>query len=95
MSELEISKDNPQHKGILINFVNAILHNEPLIAPGKEGILGLTISNAMYLSQWTDSWVDIPFDEDLFYSELQKRVSPSVFTKKEVKPVNADMSKSF
>lgn len=95
MSELEISKDNPQHKGILINFVNAILHNEPLIAPGKEGILGLTISNAMYLSQWTDSWVDIPFDEDLFYSELQKRVSSSVFTKKEVKPVNADMSKSF
>ena len=44
MSELEISKDNPQHKGILTNFVNAILHNEPLIAPGKEGILGLTIS---------------------------------------------------
>jgi predicted dehydrogenase len=95
MSEIEISKDNPQHKGILINFVNAILHNEPLIAPGKEGILGLTISNAMYLSQWTDSWVDIPFDEDLFYSKLQERVSSSAFTKKEVKSVDADMSKSF
>src|SRR5690606_1986531 len=31
----------PQHKGIMQNFANAILHGEPLVAPGEEGICGL------------------------------------------------------
>ena len=42
-----------------------------------EGIHGVELSNAMFLSAWTDDWVDIPVDEDLFYDELQKRVRTS------------------
>jgi hypothetical protein len=75
--------------------VEAILNNAPLIAPGPEGILGLTISNAMHLSQWTDSWVDIPFDEELFLKHLNKRIEQSTFTKKTVKATETDMSDSF
>ncbi len=93
--EYAINEPNLQHKGILINFVNAILKGEELIAPGMEGIYGLTISNAMHLSQWTDSWVDIPFDEDLFLTELNKRVRESQFAKKEIKLSETDMSGSF
>ena len=37
----------------------------------------MQLSNAMFLSAWTDDWVDIPVDEDLFYDELQKRVKTS------------------
>ena len=36
------------HKGITQNWVDAILHGTPLIAPGEEGIKGLMISNAMH-----------------------------------------------
>ena len=93
--EYDIDEPNLQHKGILINFVEAILNNAPLIAPGPEGILGLTISNAMHLSQWTDSWVDIPFDEELFLKHLNKRIEQSTFTKKTVKATETDMSDSF
>lgn len=57
--------DGPQHKGILQNFTNALLRGEKLLAPGEEGIHGLTISNAMHLSAWTDDWVDLPLDEEL------------------------------
>ncbi len=94
---IEYSTDEPnlQHKGILINFVNAILYGEKLIAPGAEGIYGLTISNAMHLSQWTDAWVNIPFDEDLFLVELNKRVNESACIKKEIKTSQEDMLKSF
>lgn len=95
ITELDISQDNPKHKGIIINFVNAILKDEPLIAPGQEGILGLTISNAMHLSQWTDAWVDLPIDEDAYYEQLQKHIKDSRFTKKLSKQVETDMSKSF
>jgi len=54
------------HRGIIQNFVNAILYGEPLIASGFEGINELLISNAAYLSAWTNDFVTIPFDEELF-----------------------------
>jgi predicted dehydrogenase len=69
----EVANDNPQHAGILRNFAARILRGEPLIAEGAEGINGLTLSNAMHLSSWLDKTVDIPFDEDLFLLELNKR----------------------
>lgn len=70
-----------QHKGILRNFTNAILHDEVLLAPGEEGIHGLTISNAMYLSAWTDDWVNLPIDSELFYKMLMERAECSTFKK--------------
>ena len=33
----------------------------------------MQLSNAMYLSAWLDRTVEIPFDEDLFLDELNKR----------------------
>ena len=53
------------HRGILQNFANHILHGEPLIAPGADGLNELAISNAAYLSSWKDgAEVGIPFDEE-------------------------------
>lgn len=63
------------HIGILQNFTNAILHGEALLAPGNEGIHGLTISNAAYMSDWLDSWIDLPMDEQLFKKMLNDKQS--------------------
>lgn len=63
-----------QHTAIFKNFTNAILKGEKLIAPGIEGINGLTISNAIHLSSWTNSEITLPIDEDLFIKELNKRI---------------------
>jgi hypothetical protein len=57
--------------------VDSIAKGTPLLAPGEEGIKGLTLSNAMLLSTWTDSWVDLPIDEDLFYGKLQEQIKLS------------------
>ena len=70
------------------------LRGEPLIAPGQEGIRGLTISNAMHLSAWLGHEVPIPFDEDLFYSELMKRVKTSR-RKEHVSAAVADLSGTY
>ena len=67
------------HPFILNNFCDAILHGAPLYTPGEEGIKGLTLSNAMYLSSWLGRPVELPLDEDLFYEELMKRVATSKF----------------
>ncbi len=79
-----------QHKGITQNFTNAILKGEKLLAPGIEGIYGLQISNAMHLSAWTNDWVDIPVDADMFYEKLKERINASVF-KKETHDVILDV----
>ncbi|WEF28936.1 Gfo/Idh/MocA family oxidoreductase [Klebsiella aerogenes] len=66
------------HHLITANFCAAILRGEPLIAPGIEGINGLTISNAMHLSTWTDGWVDLPLDEAKYLELLKERVASSI-----------------
>ncbi len=63
-----------QHIVLIRNFTRAVLFDEKLIAPGAEGIRGLALSNAVYLSSWLDKEVELPIDEDLYYDELDKRI---------------------
>lgn len=75
--EVETDGQSPQHVGVLNAFAAAILRGEPLVAGGEEGVNGLTLSNAMHLSAWLGKEISLPFDEDLFYNELMKRVKTS------------------
>ena len=75
--EVETDGLNPQHNGVLAAFANKILGMGDLIASGCEGINGLTISNALHLSSWLDTTVDLPLAEDLFLEELTKRRATS------------------
>ncbi len=65
--------ENPQHAGVLRAFAGRILRGTPLIAEGKEGIHGLTLSNAMHLSSWLQSPVQLPLNEELFLEKLMER----------------------
>ena len=75
------TKSGEDHKGITKNFVNAILHGTPLLAKGQEGINGVTLANAMLLSSWTDTWVNLPLDDDQYYEALQEKINNSTFKK--------------
>lgn len=79
--DIPIKGEATQHKGITTNWVKTILHGTELLGPGVEGIKGLEISNAIHLSAWTDDWVDLPINEDLFYSKLQEKIKTSTFKK--------------
>jgi len=80
--DANVSVDRRDHTGMMNNFARAILYGEELIAPGYEGIRGLTLSNAMHLSAWTDGWVDLPINEDLYYEKLQEHIKNSTIKKK-------------
>ncbi|MFI3212626.1 MAG: Gfo/Idh/MocA family oxidoreductase [Eubacteriales bacterium] len=93
--EVDIDTDRPKdHVGVMIAFGNKILGKGELIARGEEGIYGLTLSNAMHLSSFLNQEIDLPFDENLYYKELMKRVENSK-EKEVVEVVVADLSKSF
>ncbi|MBR2180303.1 MAG: Gfo/Idh/MocA family oxidoreductase [Oscillospiraceae bacterium] len=76
---LQITKINyefPENKAsghaIMLNaFAGAILRGEKMYAGAEDGLNELTLSNAMYLSSWTDSTIKLPMDEDLFYEKLK------------------------
>ena len=73
-----------QHVGIFKDFANAVLKGTELLAPGEEGINGLTISNAIHLSGWTGEIVDVKnFPHERFYELLQEKIRTSTVVKKE------------
>jgi predicted dehydrogenase len=92
--DVETDGKNPQHEGVREAFAAAILRNEPMIADGREGINGLTISNAMHLSAWTNKTIELPLDENLFYELLMERVKTSR-RKENVVSVVADLSGTY
>ena len=75
--KVETDGFNPQHVEVLRAFAAHIMNGEPLVASGVEGIRGLTLANAMYLSSWTGETVELPLDEDRFLEELDKRRATS------------------
>lgn len=74
---LTVPKEESGHHVITQNWIEAMTKGTPLIAPGEEGINGLTLSNAMYLSTWTEDWVQLPIDDDIYYEQLQKKIAQS------------------
>ena len=76
-------------------FAAHILRGEPLVAEGKEGINGLTISNAAFLSSWLDKTIELPMDEELYYELLKKKIATSRTDKVVVERVEEDMSNTF
>ena len=94
--EVELDGENPQHVGVINAWGGAILRGEPLVADGREGIQGLTLSNAMHLSAFRGRAVEIPFDEDAFYDELMRRAATSRYgARKAAKAVFSDVSGTY
>ena len=58
------------HPQVLEAFAQSILSGTEMIAEGKEGLNSLSISNAAYLSTWTNDWAEIPTNEALFEQYL-------------------------
>lgn len=92
---VELTGENTQHSGVMNAFAEHILHGGELIARGEEGINGLTISNAAFLSSWLDKTIELPIDEDLYYSELKKRIKASKAKTNVTEKINEDMSSTY
>ena len=65
----DYSEERPEpgpdgHQVVLQNFSDAIRQGTALIAPGADGLMELSLSNAAYLSQWQNhAEIPLPFDE--------------------------------
>jgi predicted dehydrogenase len=72
---VELEERPSGHTAITTNFARAILHDEPLIAPGEEGLRAVELINAMIMSGKQNRPVDLPVDRaayDALLADLQR-----------------------
>ena len=93
----EIPFENaPNPHAILVqNFVNAILDQEPLIAPGEEGIHSVELANVILYSSLIGETIKMPMDSLAYEKKLNELIAGSRIEKKVVEVSNEDFTKSF
>lgn len=75
-------QENIQHVDIFRNVAKVLTQGGELLAPGYEGVNGLTISNAIHYSAWTGGWADCKnFPHEEFYNILQDKIKNSKVVK--------------
>jgi hypothetical protein len=92
-------KKEQGHIAVTRNFCRAILHGEPLMTPGAEGLYSLELADAMILSSYRKKTVKLPLNATE-YEELMeelkrkskpkkgivdKRITDTQFTKKKAR----------
>jgi len=92
--ELPVRGAGDRHLVVTRNFVDAILDGAPLIAPAAEGIHSVELANAMLLSTWTNSTIELPLSGKVYEQHLKKRIASSKLQKK-VRPAAVELSQSW
>lgn len=93
--EIPITNAIHPHADLMQNFVNAIRTEEPLIAPGRDGLHSVELANAMLFSSLSEKMLELPMDGAAWEKQLTSLASESTF-EKEVREVSTeDFTQSF
>jgi predicted dehydrogenase len=65
------------HAAIVRNVARAILHDEPLISPGREAIASLELANAILLSGHTGESISLPVNRDRYDAFIEEKKATS------------------
>ncbi|MGH8047294.1 MAG: Gfo/Idh/MocA family protein, partial [Chthoniobacterales bacterium] len=83
------------HAILTQNFVNAILDDESLIAPGAEGIHSIELANAILYSSLLGETLPLPMDGAAWETKLNQLIAESKIEKHVVKVATDDFAASF
>ncbi len=84
-----------QHAEIIQNFIHAIVHKTPLIAPATEGIHSVELGNAMLYSSETGKTVEMPLSGKAYEGMLKRKIETSRFVKKATPGKPGDINRSY
>jgi predicted dehydrogenase len=77
--KLEIPQQESGHHLIVKNFARHILHGEPLLSPGEDGLAPLELANAVWLSSYLKKAVKLPLSRkayDNFLAAKRRKFKP-------------------
>ena len=95
VEEIPIPGSESPHAKLMTNFVNAIIDNEPLIAPGVEGIGSVELANVMVYSGIIGKAIELPMNGTEWETKLNELIVNSKHEKKTVEVSNEDFAASF
>ena len=95
VEEIPIPGSESPHAKLMTNFVNAIIDNEPLIAPGVEGIGSVELANVMVYSGIIGKAIELPMNGAEWEKKLNELIVNSNHEKKTVEVSNEDFAASF
>ena len=95
VEEIPIPGTESPHAKLMTNFVNAIIDNEPLIAPGVEGIGSVELANVMVYSGIIGKAIELPMNGAEWETKLNELIVNSNHEKKTVEVSNEDFVASF
>jgi predicted dehydrogenase len=78
---LDIPEAECGHAVITRNFARHLLYDEPLIAPGEDGIASLELANAIWLSAHLGKPVELPISRAAYDAMLTRFRTESTFVK--------------
>jgi len=93
--EVPFTNASAPHAAVMQNFVNAILDDEPLIAPGAEGIHSVELANAVLYSSLLGETISLPMDAVAWESRLKQLATESKMQKKVMSVETGDFAGSF
>jgi predicted dehydrogenase len=93
--EIPFENSPAPHATLMQNFVDSILDDVPLIAPGEEGLCSVELANVMLYSSLIDKAVTMPMDGAAFEAKLNELIANSKHQKKVVEVSTEDFTKSF
>ena len=95
VENIPIPGSESPHAKLMTNFVNAIIDNEPLIAPGVEGIGSVELANVMVYSGIIGKAIELPMNGAEWETKLNELIVNSNHEKKTVEVSNEDFAASF
>ncbi len=78
-TEYKLDDNVNGHANVLNTFAQSVLNGTPLVADIFDGINELELSNAAYLSAWTDKTVTLPIDRNAFDALLEEKKKNSCY----------------
>lgn len=93
--EIPFEDAGNQHAILMRNFAGAILRQEPLIAPGAEGLHSVELANAIVYSSLENRTLDLPMDGAAWESKLRELVAQSTHQKQVRNVSTEDFAASF
>lgn len=69
------------HDQVIRNFARHLLYDEPLIAPGEQGLASVELANAVWLSASRQAPVSLPLDRAAYDAFLEEKCATSTFVK--------------
>jgi predicted dehydrogenase len=83
------------HAVLMQNFINAIMQQESLVAPGAEGIHSVELANVILYSSLLGRLIELPLDSADYERKLNELIANSTLEKKVIEVSNEDFIKSF